>query len=68
VPQAVSWLFALYAAVLTALGRLVRAKLPPHSSAGPARHTVFVMEAAENRASHDFAVLGQGMSVVTLQR
>jgi hypothetical protein len=27
-----------------------------------------VMEATENRASHDLAVLGQGMSVVTLQR
>jgi len=26
------------------------------------------MEAAENRASHDLAVWGQGVSVVTLQR
>ena len=29
---------------------------------------VFVMEATENRANHDLAVLRQGMSVVTLQR
>jgi hypothetical protein len=29
---------------------------------------VFVMEATENRARRDFAVLGEGMSVVTLQR
>jgi hypothetical protein len=29
---------------------------------------VFVMEAAENRASRDVAVLGEGMSIVTLPR
>jgi hypothetical protein len=29
---------------------------------------VSVMEATENRARRDFAVLGEGMSVVTLQR
>jgi hypothetical protein len=28
---------------------------------------VFVMETAENCASHDLAVSGEGMSVVTLQ-
>jgi len=29
---------------------------------------VFVMEATEIRARRDFAILGEGMSVVTLQR
>jgi hypothetical protein len=29
---------------------------------------VFVMESAENHASFDLAVLGQGMSLLTLQR
>jgi hypothetical protein len=44
----------------------------PLSSSRPSRRDslplIFVMEAAENRASHDLAVLGQGMSVVTLLR
>jgi hypothetical protein len=44
----------------------------PLSSSRPSRsHSfppVLVMEAAENRASHDLAVLGERMPVVTLQR
>jgi hypothetical protein len=44
----------------------------PLSSSFPLRRNpfppVFVMETAENCASHDLAVLGEEMSVVTLQR
>jgi hypothetical protein len=44
----------------------------PLSSSFPLRRDpfppVFVMETAENCASHDLAVSGEGMSVVTLQR
>lgn len=42
------------------------------NSSGPSRGDpfppVFVMETAENCASHDLAVWGEGMPVVTLQR
>ena len=38
------------------------------SSRGDPFRPVFVMEAAENRASHDLAILGEGMSIVTLPR
>lgn len=44
----------------------------PLSSSRPSRGDpfapVFVMEAADNRASRDLAVLGEGMSIVTLSR
>ena len=44
----------------------------PLSSSRPSRGDpfppVFVMEAAENRASHNLAVFGKGMFVVILQR
>jgi hypothetical protein len=44
----------------------------PLSSSRPSRGDpfppVFVMEAAENRASQNLAVLGEGMFVVILQR
>ena len=44
----------------------------PLSSSRPSRGDpfppVFVMETAENCASRDLAVFGEGMSVVTLQR
>jgi len=46
------------AAVIGAIGPSRSDPFPP----------VFVMEATENRARRDFAVLGEGMSVVTLQR
>jgi len=45
--------------------RLLNSSRP---SRGDSLPPVLVMEAAENRASRDFAALGEGMSVVTLQR
>lgn len=52
-------------------GDAIKAQCPP-SSSRPSRGDpfppVFVMEAAENRASRDLAVLGEGMSIVTLHR
>ncbi len=53
------------------LGDAIKAQCPLGSSRpsrGDPFPPVFVMEAAENRASHDLAVLGEGMSVLTLQR
>ncbi len=46
------------AAVIGAIGPSRSDPFPP----------VFVMEAAENHASHNLAVLGKGMFVVILQR
>ena len=45
-----------------------RKRKAPRPSRGDPIPPVFVMEAAENRASRDLAVLGEGMSIVTLHR
>ena len=45
--------------------RLLNSSCPSRGDPFP---PVLVMEAAENRASRDLAVLGEGMSIVTLQR
>jgi len=53
------------------LGDAIKAQCPlssPHPSRGDPFPQVFVMEAAENRVSRDLAVLGEGMSIVILQR
>ena len=53
------------------LGDAIKAQCPLSSSLlsrGDSFPSVFVMEAAENRASNDLAVLGEGVSVLTLQR
>jgi hypothetical protein len=45
--------------------RLLNSSCPSRGDPFP---PVFVMDAAEDRASHDLVVFGQGMSLVTLQR
>jgi hypothetical protein len=50
-------------------GDAIKAQRPLScSSRGEPFPAVFVMEAAENHANCELAVLGEGMSVVTLQR